>query len=137
MDSSIIVAIIIAATAVAITFIVTKEISNNESLRSMDNQSRDTKESIEASEAIDQIITDALEEYILFNIKITEIDYITEKIENDMMGVVSEKAALRISPTLYDKLSIMYSYEYIYGDLLGMKIYSIVTDFIINFNKPK
>ena len=82
---------------------------------------------------LEYIITEALNEYVLFNIRPKEIFYISNSMESEINENLSEEVPKRISPTLYAQLGLIYDNSYI-GKMIGTKIYLIVLDYVLNYN---
>lgn len=82
---------------------------------------------------LDYIIKEALDEYIILNIKPKEIYYINTKLENAIIEYLSEEIPRRLSKTLITHLSFIYNNEYI-GEFIGKHIYIIVLDYVLQYN---
>lgn len=82
---------------------------------------------------LDFIIKEALEEYVLFNIRPKNIYYINTKLETEIVTDLAENVPGRISSTLMDHLELIYSYEYI-GEAIGQRIYLFVVNYVVEFN---
>lgn len=82
---------------------------------------------------LDYIIKEALDEYIILNIKPKEIYYINTKLENAIIEYLSEEIPRRLSKTLITHLSFIYNNEYI-GEFIGKHIYIIVLDYVLLYN---
>lgn len=99
-----------------------------------DEMLRDTQyEEKDIIKHLDYIITEAIDNYELFNIRPKNIFYINSKIEDDILATISEQVSNRISKTLMVQLSFIYSNEYI-GEFIGSHIHLMVTEYVINFN---
>ena len=94
---------------------------------------KDTKIDNTALDVLDSLINDVLEEYTVFEIKTKNIDYINNKLEDKIRDYLTEEIPKRISILLMKKLEYMYNSEYI-GELIGKRIYMIVTDYT-NYKK--
>lgn len=94
---------------------------------------KDTKIDNTALDVLDSLINDVLEEYAVFEIKTKNIDYINNKLEDKIRDYLTEEIPKRISILLMKKLEYMYNSEYI-GELIGKRIYMIVTDYTLRFN---
>ena len=94
---------------------------------------KDTKIDNTALDVLDSLINDVLEEYAVFEIKTKNIDYINNKFEDKIRDYLTEEIPKRISILLMKKLEYMYNSEYI-GELIGKRIYMIVTDYTLRFN---
>lgn len=90
----------------------------------------------EIIEHLDYIINEALDSYVLFNIKPKQISYINSKIENEIMNYLAEEVPGRISSTLYSQLAYIYNEDYI-GSFIGTHIYMVVLQFRIEYNDLK
>lgn len=82
---------------------------------------------------LDYIIKEALDEYIILNIKPKEIYYINTKLENSIIEYLSMEIPRRLSKTLITHLSFIYNNEYI-GEFIGKHIYIIVLDYVLEYN---
>ena len=82
---------------------------------------------------LDYIIKEALDEYILLNIKPKEIYYINTKMENMIIDYLSDEIPKRLSKTLITHLSFIYNNEYI-GEFIGKHIYMIVLEYVLDYN---
>ena len=69
----------------------------------------------------------------LGNLETKNIDYINNKLEDKIRDYLTEEIPKRISILLMKKLEYMYNSEYI-GELIGKRIYMIVTDYTLRFN---
>lgn len=94
---------------------------------------KDTKIDNTGLDALDSLINDVLEEYAVFEIKTKNVDYISNKIEDKIRDYLIEEIPKRISILLMKKLEYMYNSEYI-GELIGKRIYMVVTDYALRFN---
>ena len=94
---------------------------------------KDTKIDNTALDVLDSLINDVLEEYAVYEIKTKNIDYINNKLEDKIRDYLTEEIPKRISILLMKKLEYMYNSEYI-GELIGKRIYMIVTDYTLRFN---
>lgn len=94
---------------------------------------KDTKIDNTGLDALDSLINDVLEEYAVFEIKTKNVDYISNKIEDKIRDYLIEEIPKRISILLIKKLEYMYNSEYI-GELIGKRIYMVVTDYALRFN---
>ena len=82
---------------------------------------------------LDYIIKEALDEYIILNIKPKEMYYINTKLENSIIEYLSMEIPRRLSKTLITHLSFIYNNEYI-GEFIGKHIYIIVLDYVLEYN---
>lgn len=82
---------------------------------------------------LDYIITEALEEYVLINIKPKDIYYINTALENKIIDHLSNEIPKRISKTLLTHLSFIYSSDYI-GEFIGKHIYMTVLEYVLTYN---
>lgn len=95
---------------------------------------RDTKYNEEdIVKHLDYIISEALDEYILLNIKPKNIYYINTKTENEIVKHLSEEIPKRISKTLLVHLAFIYDNSYI-GQFIGKHIYMTVLNYVLNYN---
>lgn len=82
---------------------------------------------------LNYIIEEALDQYVIMNIKPKGIYYISNSMENELNEVLAESIPARISPTLYSQLQLIYNPEII-GTVIGEKIYMNVLSYVLNFN---
>lgn len=82
---------------------------------------------------LNYIINEALNEYIIMNLKPKNVYYITNSMENEINTKLAEVIPLRISPTLYTQLQLIYDPDYI-GLMIGTKIYMNVLEYVLTFN---
>lgn len=86
-----------------------------------------------ATEALDKLINEVLEEYVILNIKPKDIYYINSKMENEMIESIKNEVSNRISILLLKKISYTHNEDYI-GTFIGMRIYLVITNFVVEFN---
>lgn len=79
------------------------------------------------------IVDEAIDEYVLYNITPVGVEYINSAIEQRMIDSLTTSIPERISPTLINKLGIIYNPEYV-GKYIGSYIFMKVTEFVIAFN---
>lgn len=82
---------------------------------------------------LDFIIDEALEEYIINEFGFNDTTYISTKEENKIIDYLKDTIPERISDNLYNKLTYIYSENYI-GEFLGKKIYYKVVEVVVNNN---
>ena len=82
---------------------------------------------------LDYIISEALDEYVLLNIKPKNVYYINTKLENKMIDYLSEEVPKRISKTLLTHLSFIYNSDYV-GEFIGKHIYMVVLNYVLSYN---
>ena len=82
---------------------------------------------------LDYIIQECLDYYIAMTLAPKRLSYISSSMETEMLDKLGETVQSRISPTLYSKLSLIYSADQI-GIIIGEKIYTKVLEYIIQFN---
>ena len=82
---------------------------------------------------LDYIISEALDEYVLLNIKPKNVYYINTKLENKMIDYLSEEVPKRISKTLLTHLSFIYNSDYV-GEFIGKHIYMVVLNYVLTYN---
>lgn len=82
---------------------------------------------------LDFIIDEALEEYIINEFGFNDTTYISTKEENKIIDYLKDTIPERISDNLYNKLTYIYSENYI-GEFLGKKIYYKVVELVVNNN---
>lgn len=82
---------------------------------------------------LDFIITEALDEYVLFELSPKNIYYINIKLEDEIIKHLSEEVPKRISKTLFTHLSFIYNSDYI-GEYIGKRIYVTVLNYVCTFN---
>jgi hypothetical protein len=82
---------------------------------------------------LDYIVTQAIDNYVLFNVSAKQAYYINSKTEKEMIEKLQETIPEQISGTLLNKLCYIYNPSYV-GTFLGEYIYMKITDFVINYN---
>ena len=96
----------------------------------------ETKIDSEILTLFDEFLSDCFDDYILDHPKIMEAVYISEQqeltIRNDMIDIVGD----RISPFLYQKLSLYYN-ETILPDIIARRVYHLVTAYVVDKNSLK
>lgn len=87
-------------------------------------------------DALDDLITEILAEYVMLQIKAKDIDYINTDIENKMRDFITEQLPNRMPDLLLKKLKFAYNEDYI-GALIGSRIFFAITDYRLNTNIQK
>ena len=84
----------------------------------------------------DNFLSDCFDDYILDHPEYVDAVYLTSQqelsVRNDMINLVGD----RISPFLYQKLSLYYNEE-VLPDIIARRVYHLVTAYAINKNTPK
>lgn len=86
-----------------------------------------------AVDALDAIIKECIEEYIILNPMNSNTTYITTAMEKEIIDFVSTNTSERISPMLIKKLGYKYNEEFIPG-LIGSRVYLAVMDYVLSVN---
>ena len=88
-------------------------------------------------EKLDKFISDGLTEYLILNINLLEGNqYINEEMENTIREGFTTFISDRISPIFMQQLSMYYNVDNIY-QVLGNKIYIVVTNYVAAMNAPQ
>lgn len=82
---------------------------------------------------LDYIINEAIDEYILLNIRPKNIFYINSKIEGEIIDHLIVEVPKRLSKTLLTNLSFIYNDDYI-GEYIGKHIYIVVINYTLTYN---
>lgn len=87
-------------------------------------------------ELLDKFITDAFNEYLVFNISFQEDMYINTDMEKKMISEVSMQVLKNISPVMIGKISLYYNIDSL-EDIIANKVYMLVSDYTIENNTIK
>lgn len=110
------------------------ESKNSANTVSADMLIRDTKYSEEdIVKHLDYIIEEALDEYILLNIRPKNIYYINDEMQAKIRDYLAEEIPGRISVTLWRHLSFIYDNSFL-PTYLGKHIFMTVTYYTLNYN---
>lgn len=82
---------------------------------------------------IDSIITDSINTYRIFNFEGKEKIYISDKMQKDMISSILKDVLGKISPVLYEKLSMIYNREK-FEDQIYLKISMAVLQCVVEIN---
>ena len=83
--------------------------------------------------ALDSIIEDSINTYIILNLGFKDTDYIPEKEQKKMIKEVYNDVIEKISPNFIDQLSLIFSKEYINIEI-SKRIQLAIMNYIINTN---
>ena len=96
----------------------------------------ETKIDSEVLTLFDEFLSDCFDDYILDHPEYMKAIYISEQqelsIRNDMINLVGD----RISPFLYQKLSLYYN-ETILPDIIARRVYHLITAYTVDKNSLK
>lgn len=95
----------------------------------------ETKFDLTIVEQLEDFISNIFDDYIITSKLLTQV-YITEQDEVELRKDISNLVAERISPYMYQKLSICYN-ETQLPDIIAGKIYQLVTAYVIERNSVK
>lgn len=82
---------------------------------------------------LDYIVSECIDEYMLYNVSGKDIYYINSKDEEEMLNVVKKNVTDRISPTLIDQLSFIYNADFL-GSYIANYVYIKVSTSVAEFN---
>lgn len=85
---------------------------------------------------LDTLIEECFNEYLVLNVLYNKPDYINNELENEICTNVANLVGSRISPTLIDKLSLVYNPNMI-GELIAKKTYIYTLNYTVQTNQPK
>ena len=103
-----------------------------------------TKYQIDISSTIDEntpnllenIIAEALQDYIILNPNISMEQYLNSEKEAEIRDGVSDFVSSRLSPASINKLSLYYNEETLH-EVIAIKIYIAVTNYVVEYNRAK
>lgn len=88
------------------------------------------------NDLLDRFIEDIFNEYLINSSDLIQKAYITSddeiKMRSDIIGIVGD----RLSPYVYQKLSMYYNENSI-PDIIAARVYQVVTAYVVTNNKPK
>ena len=79
------------------------------------------------------IISEAFNQYLLFNLVPSNIYYIKKEKETEIINYMIDKVANMISPTLYNQLKFIYHPKFI-NEAIASHIHLVVLNYVIEFN---
>lgn len=86
---------------------------------------------------LNEFVTDCMQDYIMNNIlPDIGLTYINKDRENKIRADLTNKVKIRLSDTIYRKMSLYFSEEHI-GEMLAEKIYITVTIYVADFNMDR
>ncbi|MGN1393029.1 MAG: hypothetical protein ACI4V7_03095 [Succinivibrionaceae bacterium] len=94
----------------------------------------ETELSSDLDSILDQIINNCFNEYKVMELIIKPDWYIKENEEIKINKDIAELVAQRLSPTIMDKLNIVYN-ENAISDIIAKKIHFIVANYVIEHNR--
>ena len=83
--------------------------------------------------ALDNIIEDSMNTYIVLNLGFLEADYIPEKEQQKMIKETYKDVSEKLSPSFIDQLSLLFSKEYIYVEI-SKRVQLAIMAYIIEKN---
>ena len=90
----------------------------------------------EVPDALDKIIQQCFDEFILMNTGYQKEHYINQTEEQEIVNRMIDKVSERISDTIYTKLELYYNSAAV-PDIVANKIYMAVMAYVIENNKTK
>ena len=90
----------------------------------------------EVPDAVDKIIQQCFDEFILMNTGYQKEHYINQTEEQEIVNRMIDKVSERISDTIYTKLELYYNSAAV-PDIVANKIYMAVMAYVIENNKTK
>ena len=83
--------------------------------------------------ALDNIIEDSMNTYVVLNLGFLEADYIPEKEQQKMIKETYKDVSEKLSPSFIDQLSLLFSKEYIYVEI-SKRVQLAIMAYIIEKN---
>lgn len=83
--------------------------------------------------ALDNIIEDSINTYVVLNLGFLEADYIPEKEQQKMIKETYKDVSEKLSPSFIDQLSLLFSKEYIYVEI-SKRVQLAIMAYIIEKN---
>lgn len=83
--------------------------------------------------ALDKIIEDSIDTYIVLNLGFQDTEYVPEKEQKKMIKDVYTDVIKKISPSFIDQLCLIYSKEYINTEI-SKRVQLMIMNYIINTN---
>ena len=83
--------------------------------------------------ALDSIIEDSINTYVVLNLGFLEADYIPEKEQQKMIKETYKDVSEKLSPSFIDQLSLLFSKEYIYVEI-SKRVQLAIMAYIIEKN---
>ena len=105
----------------------------NENSVEIDRLTKDIVINNDSIEALDSIINEIIDEYVIFVLKPKDIYYINSNMEEQLRSYVTEELSNRISPVLFKKLEYNYNASYL-PTIFAKKIYLHVMAFSLEYN---
>lgn len=90
----------------------------------------------EANNLLDDFISETFNDYIINAFDYIQKTYITSEDEVKIRSNVIDMVAERLSPYMYQKLSVYYNEKSI-PDIIAVKVYQVVTMYVMNHNQIK
>ena len=88
------------------------------------------------NDLLDSFIEDVFNEYIINSSDLIQKTYITSDDETKMRSDLIDLVGDRLSPYVYQKLSVYYNEQAI-PDIIAARVFQVVTAFVVTNNKPK
>lgn len=86
-----------------------------------------------AIQLIDDIINDSVNTYRIFNFESKQKNYISDQMQKDMIAKVLEDVLGKISPVIYEKLSMVYNKDK-FEDQIYLKVSMAVLQCVVEIN---
>ena len=83
--------------------------------------------------ALDKIIEDSIDTYIVLNLGFQDTEYVPEKEQKKMIKDVYTDVIKKLSPSFIDQLCLIYSKEYINTEI-SKRVQLMIMNYIINTN---
>ena len=114
---------------------ISKEIKSNILLKEYDIN-MNINDYNEILEQFDSLMTSTFNEYIAMNIEFRNLEYIPEKLENEICRNVAKKVVDKMSPIFFNKLATVYSRDEI-PNIISNTIYLHTVSYVLGNNKIK
>lgn len=88
------------------------------------------------NDLLDRFIEDIFNEYLINSSDLIQKTYITSDDETKMRSDIINIVGDRLSPYVYQKLSMYYNENSI-PDIIAARVYQVVTAYVVTNNKPK
>lgn len=88
------------------------------------------------NDLLDRFIEDIFNEYLINSSDLIQKTYITSDDEIKMRSDIIDIVGDRLSPYVYQKLSMYYNENSI-PDIIAARVYQVVTAYVVTNNKPK
>lgn len=110
-----------------------KQIVNELLVMKENSLTKDISITNEATEMLDTIIKETLDEITVLQLVPKKVIYIDNATEKEIVSMLSESIPLKLSPILLTKLSYKYDRDYI-PSFIATRIYLSVLNFVLEYN---